>query len=537
MFVKIWRKLTTTLTGGAIIIAGASVVSRLFGLIRDRLLASQFGAGDTLDVYYTAFRIPDLIFNVLVLGALSAAFIPVFVQYIERAKIDPSERQSVWYLANAMMNILLFGLVVFGIVLFIFAPQLVPFIAPGFTPEKQHMVAQMTRIMLLSIIFFGASNILTGILNSFKRYVSFAFAPVLYNVGIIVGIIFWVPDYGIYGLAYGVVFGSLLHLLVQVPSVLKLGYRYAFVVDRKHPGVREIGRLMLPRTFGLAVNQIDQLISVIIGSTLAAGSVAIFNFASNLQHFPINVFGVSLAVASYPFFSEASARKDSDMFVMHFSTTFRRILFLIIPTSVLILLLRAQIVRVVLGAGAFDWSDTYLTAQALGFFALSLFAQSTIPLLTRSFYAWHDSKTPVKIGIWTMILNVVGGIMLSRMMGVMGLALSFSITSFVQMAVLLMLLRRARGYLDDRKIINSVLKILVISAMMAAVVIAAKYILALGVNMQTFVGIMVQGIGATVVGVVSYLIFALVFRCDEITIITHWFRRARQQLSNGRPTE
>ncbi|MFZ6035944.1 MAG: murein biosynthesis integral membrane protein MurJ [Patescibacteria group bacterium] len=534
MFSRIWHKLTTTLTGGAIIIAVASVASRLIGLVRDRLLATQFGAGDSLDVYYAAFRIPDLVFNVLVLGALSAAFIPVFVQYIERAKAGTQQKEEVWYLVNSLLNILLIGLCVFGAVLFIFAPQIVPLIAPGFDPEKRLMVVQMTRIMLVSILFFGASNIMTGILNSFKRYVNFAFAPVLYNFGIIIGIYALVPHYGVYGLAYGVVVGSFLHMAIQLPGVFRLGYRYRFVADRKHPGVREIGRLMVPRTFGLAVNQIDQLVSVIIGSTLAVGSVTIFNFANNLQHFPISVFGVSLAVASYPFFSEASARKDGEMFVVHFSTTLRRILFLIIPTSVLILLLRAQIVRVVLGAGAFDWNDTYLTAQTLGFFAISLFAQSTIPLLTRSFYAWHDTKTPVKVGLLSVGANILGAYILSRIFGVIGLGVSYSIASIIQMAVLFWLLRRQRGYLDDRKIIYSVTKIVLISAMMGAIVIGAKYVLALGVNMQSFVGIFIQGMGAGIVGLVSYMVLAFVFRCDEITIITQWIQKARLQLFNGK---
>lgn len=533
MFGRVWKKLTTTLTGGAIIIAAASVASRVFGLIRDRLLATQFGAGDQLDVYYAAFRIPDLIFNVLVLGALSAAFIPVFVQYIERAKSDSHVKKEVWYLANSLLNILLVGLVVLGATLFICAPLVVPLIAPGFDAEKQAMVVKMTRIMLGSIVFFGISNVMTGILNSFKRYVNFAFAPVMYNIGIIIGIVAFVPRYGIYGLAYGVILGAFFHFLVQIPGVLRIGYRYQAVADRRHPGVREIGRLMVPRTFGLAVNQIDQLVSVIIGSFLAAGSVAVFNFANNLQHFPISVFGVSLAVASYPFFSEASARKDNAMFVVHFSTTFRRILFLIIPISVLIVLLRAQIVRVVLGSGAFDWTATYLTAQTLGFFALSLFAQSTIPLLARSFYAWHDTKTPVLVAIGTVCLNIMGAIILSRMMGVVGLGLSFTIASIIQMLTLLLLLRKRRGYLDDKKIVLSVVKIGLISAMMGAVVIGAKYVLALGVNMQSFVGILIQGVGAGMIGLAFYLIMAMVFRCDEITIITNWLQRARRQLFNG----
>lgn len=534
MWSKFWSKLTTTLTGGAIIIATASVASRLLGLIRDRLLASHFGAGNDLDAYYAAFRIPDLVFNVLVLGALSAALIPVFVQYIQKAQEQPDKRGDVWYLANSLLNTLLIGLVLFGLIFFVFAPQLVPLIAPGFTPEKQLVTVKMTRIMLVSILFFGASNIITGILNSFKRYVNFAFAPVMYNVGIILGIVFLVPKFGVYGLAYGVVVGAFLHCLIQIPAIWRLGYRYRPILDMHHEGVRTVGRLMVPRTFGLAVTQIDTLISTIIASTLAVGSVAVINFANNLQSFPISVFGVSLAVASYPFLSEAFAQKNHQLFVEHFSRSFRRILFLILPTSVLILVLRAQIVRVVLGTGQFDWNDTYLTAQALGFFALSLFAQSTIPLLTRSFYAHHDTKTPVKIGIITVIIDIVGALILSRYLHVVGIALAFSISNFVNMVLLLVILRRRFGYLDDQNIIKSTLKIVLISAAAGGAAVAGKYILVLGIDQTTFVGILIQGVGAGLIGLIVYLFLAVVMRCQEIGMITDWILRTKHQLLNGR---
>lgn len=538
MFSKVWRKLTTTLTGGAIIIATASVASRFLGLLRDRLLASQFGAGDTLDIYYAAFRIPDLVFNVLVLGALSAAFIPVFVEHLQRAKEDPNKKSDVWQLANSLLNILLLGLVVFGIVLFIFAPQIVSLIAPGFSPEKQGITVTMTRIMLGSIIFFGISNVITGILNSFKRYVNFAFAPVMYNFGIIIGIVAFVPRFGIYGLAYGVVLGAFLHLAIQIPGVLRAGYRYKFVFDIRQPGVRTVGRLMLPRTFGLAVTQMGQLVGVIIGSTLAVGSVAVFTLANNLQSFPISVFGVSVAVASFPFFSEAYAKNNIGLFVKQFSISFRRILFIIIPVSVLILLLRAQIVRVVLGSGSFDWTDTKLTAQLLGFFALSLFAQSSIPLIARSFYAWQDTKTPVKVAIGTVVVDIIGALILTRYMGVLGLALAFSIASILQMLILFLLLRRRIGPLDDNKIILSILKIVTISAMMGVLVQGAKYVLSVGVNMHTFIGIFIQGTVAGCIGIISYLILAVIFKCDEISIITNWLRKAKQQIfNNGNQSE
>jgi putative peptidoglycan lipid II flippase len=533
MWSNIWRKITTTVTGGAIILATASVVSRLLGLIRDRLLASHFGAGDVLDTYYAAFKIPDLIFNILVLGALSSAFIPVFIQYLERSKDDQQRHEELWRFSNSLLNIILLGLVFIGALMFIFTHQLMPIIAPGFSPEKQEVTAHLTRIMLVTILFFGVSNIASGILNSFRKYFSFAFAPVMYNLGIIFGIIILVPRYGVYGLAYGVVIGAFLHFLIQIPSLVRSGFRYRPVIDLKHEGVRQVGKLMVPRTLGLAVAQVDQLISVIIGSTLIAGSVAVFNLANNLQSFAINVFGVSLAIASFPIFSEAFAQKNTEKFVIQFSVSFRRILFLIIPTSVLMLLLRAQIVRVILGAGAFNWEDTRLTAQALGYFSLSLFAQSLIPLLARSFYALHDTKTPVKIAVVSVIINTIGALTLSRYMGVMGLALAFSISSLVNMFLLLWLLRKRIGYLDDTKIVNSTLKLISISSIMGVVVWISKYIMSLGINMHTFIGIFIQGVGSALIGLVVYLILAIIFKCDEIKIITDWWKRTKKQMVNG----
>ncbi|MFA6909406.1 MAG: murein biosynthesis integral membrane protein MurJ [Patescibacteria group bacterium] len=537
MWQRIWNRINTTVTGGAIVIAAASVLSRLLGLVRDRLLASSFGAGDVLDSYYAAFKLPDLIFNILVLGALSSAFIPVFIRYISQRK-ENETMQSAWEMASAVLNILLIGLIAVGILCFIFADYLMPLIAPGFTGEKREITIHLTRIMLVAIVFFGASNIATGILTSFKKYLNFAFAPVMYNLGIIFGILVLVPRMGIYGLGYGVVIGAVAHLLVQLPSIMKLGFRYRPVLSLKHPGVREVGKLMLPRAFGLAVSQVEQLMSTIIGSTLAAGSVAVFSLANNLQSFPINVVGVSLAVATFPIFSEAFARNDVGHFVSHFSKAFRRILFLIIPTSVLILLLRAQIVRVVLGSGNFSWQDTYLTAQTIGFFSLSLFAQSLIPMLARSFYALHDTKTPVKVGIVSVAINVGVALAITPMLGVVGLGISFSLASVVNMMALLLILRRRVGYLDDHQIAWSTVKVLLISAIMGAIIIGMKYFLALGVDMSTFVGIFIQGVGAGLVGIVSYIILAIMFRCDEISLITRWVQRMRAQFfsspsSNG----
>jgi putative peptidoglycan lipid II flippase len=530
---RLFQKLETTVTGGAILIASASLVSRLLGLLRDRLLFSTFGAGDTLDSYYVAFRLPDLIFNILVLGALSSSFIPVFIAHRQKNAATSGE-ETAWSLAHGVMTITVVTLCVLSGIGMIFTPQLVPLFAPGFTGEKLAHAISLTRIMLFSVALFGISNIMSSILNAMKRFFAFSLAPILYNVGILFGILVLYPLVGLSGLAWGVVLGAFLHACVQVPSVRKLGFRFRWSNGLAHSGVRKVFRLMLPRTIGLSAVQLDQVVSTMIASTLAAGSVAVFSAAQNLQSLPINIFGVSLAISSFPVLSEAFASKQHDRFVAEFSTVFRRILFFIVPVTVLILLLRAHIVRVVLGAGNFDWEDTILTAQSLGFFSLALFAQSLIPMLARSFYALHDTATPAWICMLTVIVNIVGSLWLSSVLGVVGLALSFSITSALQMLLLLIFLRFRLGDLDDNTILLSTIKIVVGSAMMAASVWGALQLLARGVNQTTFIGIFLQGACAAVVGIIVYGCVALAFRFREVELIRQWLSRARSQLLNGR---
>ncbi len=527
-----FRKLETTVTGGAILIATASLLSRILGLVRDRLLFSTFGAGDVLDSYYVAFRLPDLIFNILVLGALSSAFIPVFLELWQQEE-GTENRERSWQLANGVLNLIVLVLVVLGVLGFIFAPQIVPLFAPGFHGETLTQTVHLTRIMLIAILFFGVSNVVSSILNSLRRFFAFAIAPIFYNLGILFGIIVFYPLMGVAGLAWGVVLGAALHLAIQLPTALRMGYRYRWTLRWRHTAVQKVFRLMLPRTIGLGAVQLEQLVSTMIASTLAVGSVAVFYAANNLQSFPINIFGVSLAISSFPIFSQAFAQKDTKRFVNEFSRVFRRILFFIVPLSVLMLLLRAHIVRLVLGAGKFDWEATILTAQALGFFALSLFAQSLIPMLARSFYALQDTSTPVKISFVAVGLNIVLGFLFSSVFGVIGLALSFSIASTIHMLTLLVVLRLRIGELDDDAILGATIRIIVASGFMAFVVWIMLQFLSLGINSRTFVGILVQGGVAGTIGLFVYVLITMIFRFDEVSLIRQWVLRARAQLFNG----
>jgi putative peptidoglycan lipid II flippase len=526
---------SSSIASAAFIISMAGILSRLLGLLRDRILASQFGAGDTLDIYYAAFRIPDLIYNLLILGALSAAFIPVFTGLVAR-----EEKKEAWDMANALLNIALVILISIGAILAIFTPWLMKLITPGFSEEKISLVITLTRIMFLSPIFLGISGIFGGILNSFKRFLIYSLAPIMYNLGIIAGALFLVPYLGIIGLAWGVVLGAAFHMLIQYPAVKISGFKYKYIMNLRDSHLRKVIRLMIPRTMGLAVSQINLLVVTIIASTLAAGSLAVFSFANNLQSFPIGIFAIPFALAVFPTLSHFAAKDDQENFITSFSQTFRQILFFVIPASVFMLVLRAQIVRVVLGSGKFDWEDTTLTFQALGIFALSLFAQSLIPLLARSFYALHNTKIPFYTGIVSELVNLTLAIILSQRYGILGLVWAFSLTSIVNMFLLFIILRVKLKNLDDNKIVSSTLRISLSALAGGFFAQLSKYIIRPLINLDTFVGVFSQMVICGLIGLIIYLIFTYLFRLEEFYYIKNFFSsrifRAAQTIPDD-PTE
>lgn len=501
---------TTSITAAAIILGGASFASRLIGILRDHIFANLFGAGNIMDAYYTAFRIPDFIYNLLIVGALSAGFIPVFTKLLTKDKTEA------WRVTNSIINLLFLALVILCGLLFIFTPTLTPHIVPGFDNEKIKLTIALTRVMLLSPIILGLSSIAGSVLQSFKNFLVFSLTPIMYNVGIIIGALFFVPIWGTIGLAYGVILGALLHLIIQLPALLRLGYRYENIWQWKNPAVREMGLLMIPRTLGLAIGQINLIVITGLASTLSIGSVAIFNLANNLQYFPIGIIGVSFAIAAFPTLSELYAENKKEEMIASLSHTIRQILFFIIPLTIIFLLLRAQIVRVILGSGQFDWNDTILTADTLAFFSFSLFAQSLVHLLARAFYALHNTWTPLWIGVVSVIVNIATSIYLKGSLGVLGLALAFSLSAILQLALLWINLRHRLGTLNEASILNSLYKISVGAIVMALTVQVLKYPLAEIVNMNKFWGIFTQGLVAGLVGLSVYCLICWLLKLEEM---------------------
>lgn len=495
----------------ASLVAFSSLISRLLGIFRDRILAGEFGAGSILDVYYAAFRIPDFIFNLLILGALSAGFIPVFTSLM---KDEEHDNKEAWKFVSNVLNIIMILLVVISVLGIIFAPYFTSFITPGFSPEGQKATAELTRIMFLSPLFLGISGVVGGVLQSFKRFFIYSLSPIFYNIGIIIGALYLVDIFGIYGLAIGVVLGAFMHMLIQLPSLFSLGYKYSFHLDLRGEQIKKIGAMMIPRTLSLAVTQVNLLIVTVIATTLASGSLAIMNFAGNLQAFAIGIFGISFAVAAFPTFSAQAF--DRKKLSESFSQTVRQILFFIVPSTVLLLTLRAQIIRVILGVGKFDWEDTILTIDALGFFALSLFAQSLIPLLTRVFYARHDTKSPFYVGVVSFFLNVILSFWLSDVLGVAGLALAFSISSIFNFVLLWIVLRIEVGYLHEMRILVSSLKFSAAAIVAGIAIQATKLLVWPFIDMSKTIGVSLQGFLAGTMGVLVYILISYILKTEEL---------------------
>lgn len=508
-----------SIASAAFIIMLFGLASRILGLLRDRFLASTFGAGDALDVYYAAFRIPDLIYNFLILGALSAAFIPIFSGLLSENK----EKQA-WELVNGILNIFIILIIAISLIFCFFTPQLMHLITPGFHPEKMDQVIIFTRIMFLSPIFLGISGIFGAILTSFKRFLMYSLAPIFYNVGIIIGVLVFVKFMGPIGLAWGVVLGAFLHMLVQCPAVFHLGFKNNFSLRKYffNKDIRSVLKLMIPRMMGIAVNQFNLFIITIFASLLASGSLAVFSFAQNLQSVPLGIFGVSFAIAVFPTLSRLTKKENEKEFVGTFSETFRNILFFVIPLSIMILLLRAQIVRVILGAGEFDWEDTILTYECLGFFSLSLFAQSLIPLLARSFYALKNTKIPFYAALISEAINILAVIFLIGKLKIIGLAIAFSLSSIFQMLLLLFLLHSRFGGLDDKNILRSIGKIAAASLASGVGIQLMKYSVAMFVDMDTFLGIFSQLVISAGIGTVVFITACHVFKIEEY----HYFRKS-----------
>jgi putative peptidoglycan lipid II flippase len=420
-----------TIGSAALIISGAYLLSRLLGLLRDRLLIAHFGVGPTLDAYMAAFSLPDLLFTLLVSGAFAVTFIPVFTKEMSRG-----EDGEAWDMASTLLNLLVITTVTAAVLGIIFASQIVTVMATGFHGAQHDLTVQLTRIMLLTPIFFAISSVFGSIQQAKGRFLIYALASVLYNVGIIFGIVVFAHRWGIYGVAWGVVLGTILQALLQWAGLVGLGVRYRPILRLNLKPVRRVLWLMVPRAIDQGIDQVNYVIEKAIGSTLAAGSVTAYTLASNLKNVPLSLIGAAITTAVFPRLSANVADGKKEEMADDVSRTARFILFLSLPSAAFVIVARGYIVRLLYGFG------NVATANALGWFAGTIVFASLFFLVARIFFAYQDTKTPLIVSLIAVVINIVLSFQLSHRFGVSGLAMAGSIIDAFETIVLVAILER-----------------------------------------------------------------------------------------------
>ncbi len=453
----------TSILSGAVIIMATMMVAKILGLVRDRLLAHVFSP-DTIDIFWAAFRLPDLIFQIIILGALSVAFIPVFTEYYES-----KGREDAFELSRSILLVFLSIFILATILIYIFAhPIIVNFIAPGFSLEKQTQVVVLTRIILFGQVILVLGSFFIGILQSFQRFIIPALAPVFYNFGIILGIVLLSKSFGIQGAAFGVIIGAIFHALVQLPLIWSLGFRFKLPSKFFHPGVKEIVRLMSMRTLGLAAEQINETVGLALASIASIGSVTYLTFAQHLQVVPIGLFGATLAQAALPVLSSERARGRIEEFKITLLTTLHQILFLALPAAAILIVIRIPVVRLVFGASQFDWEATVLTGLTLANLSIGLSAQAISLLLVRGFYALKDTKTPVAVSLIVVSINIILSVYFINVLklDVWSIGLANSISAITSAILLFWMLHFKVGKFNLKQVLVPLGKILMATIIM-----------------------------------------------------------------------
>jgi putative peptidoglycan lipid II flippase len=483
----------------AFVIMATIIFSQVLGLIRQRLLVAIFGASNTLGVYLVSTRLPDFLFQLLIAGALSSAFIPVFSDYLVKGKEKEGHK-----VASTLLMFSLVAFMLLALVLFIFAKQFSTLMAPGFSASDQNLMANLTRIVIFGEILFIIGSFLSAILQSYNHFFIPGFASALYNLGIIIGIVLLAPFVGIYSAAYGIVFGALIFVLAQIPLARKMGFSFMPSLSFewiKTSGVVDIFKLIWPRTISIAIFQIGTIITV-------------------------TLVGQAIAQAAFPVLAKEKERLED--FKTTFITSFNQLLYIVLPFSVLFLVLRIPIVRLIFGAAQFDWQATVLTGRTLAFFSISIFAQALVYLVSRGFYALHDTKTPLIIGAITTILMIIMGAVSIFVyhLGVESIAIAYSIASILNFLALFIFLDRKVGGFTKIPFVVTVAKIFLASAFTAfALYIPIKLLDQLVFDTTKTINlIFLTGISSSA-GLILYLFLTWLFDVKEAKMFISLFKK------------
>jgi putative peptidoglycan lipid II flippase len=539
---KIFRffyKESSTLHKAAYLLGLFAILSQVLALLRDRLLAHIFGADTALDVYYAAFRIPDFLF-VTVASVVSLSVIVPFI--VEKEK---EGHESVHKFIDNVFSFFSIMIIFVCALTYFLIPSIADVLFKGFTAAEEAQVVMLSRILLISPIALGFSNLFGALTQAYNRFFIYASAPLVYNIGIILGIVFLSPVYGVVGVAIGVAIGAILHMLIQVPFVLKLGLFPRIPSRLDFKSISRVASLSLPRTLTLSINHIATIFMVAIASIMAAGSISVFSFSLNIQSVPLSVIGVSYSLAAFPTLSRHFADKNIKAFISQMSTTARHIIFWSLPVTALFIVLRAQIVRVLLGSGQFSWDDTRLTAAALAIFALSAVFQSLMLLFIRAFYSAGHTKKPLVVNLVSTFILILCSYILVKAFYRFDdfryfIDALFKVEDVPGTAVLMLPLGYTIGTIingilhwigfekDFRGFSRGVSRTLFETAS-ASVILAFVANLYLSVflglfNTDTFIGIFLQGFSAGLMGIIAGICILILLRNKEIDEVSSSIR-------------
>ncbi len=530
----------------ALLLALSSLGSQVLALFRDRLLAGKFGAGLDLDIYYASFRIPDLVYVFAVSLVVSVSvLIPIFLGKLsDKKNTDAQRKEEASRFINSVFSIFAILILSLSVILFFAIPYLVKFIAPGFGENEAEKLITLTRILLLSPVFLGLSGIFSSIVQSFNKFFIYALAPIFYNIGIIFGIIFLYPAFGLNGLALGVLLGAFLHFAIQIPIVYKIGFLPKFEIVRNFSDIRKVFYLSLPRALGLSVTQFVFTIFVALASSISIGSITILTFAFNLQSVSLAVIGASYSVAAFPTLARFFTENRREEFLNHILIAGRHIIFWSVPLTGLFIVLRAQIVRVILGTGSFDWTDTRLVAAALAVFIFSLVSQSLVLLFVRGYYASGETRKPIVINIISSVIIIISAFVfikifdllpsvrifvedLLRVEGVVGstvlaLPIAYSFGMLLNGIILWRIFERDFGRLSGLRRVSW-------QSLTSAIVMGVVAYISLAIfnnvfDINTFLGILFQGLLSGVIGIVTGVSVLVVLKNRELDEIVVSFR-------------
>jgi len=507
------------LARAGLIVTAAFLASRVLGWLRVVVLSNLFGAGAELDAYYAAFRIPDLIFELVAAGAITSALIPVLSGLIERG-----QKTRAWRVASTVLNLMLGVLIGLAVILWIFAPDLVPLLVPGFDESTTELTIELTRLMLISPIFLAAGSIVTAILQTQDRFGAAALAPLVYNASIITCAVVLEPVMGIHGVAVGVVVGAVGHMVVQLPA-LRGRFTYTPRTDPSDPAARQTFWLMLPRAIGMGANQITFLVNTALASTVAVGAVVSYTVAFSVLQIPLGVIGLPLGIVLLPSMSRALANDDEAEFGTMVVRALRLLLWIMAFVAAVGIVVREDVVDLLFGWG-FDEAALAATAAALGVFLVGLPAHAMNVILARAFYSGKDTVTPVTVAIISVAVNVSISILTVEALGIRGLALGIALGAWFEATVLTVLLRRKHASIATRAVVDGGLRSLV-GAVLAAV--AAGVVSALDLAPDTFSrvgGLILELTLAGAAGLAVFVLYSRLVRLPELPRCIDLFRSA-----------